>query len=69
MPGREENMTYQATIETVGGPVAVSYTDEQIDAMPETSIARQLRDDYSDGAVIAPSEIAAAAWRYPGVTD
>ena len=51
---------YETTIDTFGGPVNVSYTDEQIDG---TDVAYLLRNLMREGAFIAPSEIAAAAWR------
>jgi hypothetical protein len=54
-------MKYEATIETPNGEVNVSYTDEQITEMGGT--AALLRDGYHLGVAMAPSEVAAQAWR------
>lgn len=56
-------MTYTAKIETFGGLVEYTVTDEQIDALPGDSAARIYRDDYRAGVDIAPSEVAGHAYR------
>jgi|GEM_PF-6763806 len=54
-------MTYVSQIETPSGVVVVCYDDAEIDNIGGT--ARLLRDLYREGAHIAPSEIAAEAYR------
>ena len=52
---------YIAQIETPSGVIIVSYDDAGIDRIGGTS--RLLRDLFHEGAHIAPSEIAAEAYR------
>jgi hypothetical protein len=54
-------MTYTAYIETPLGCVVAAYDDDDIDRIG--GLALLLRDALREGAYIAPSEIAAAAYR------
>jgi len=62
MTTRNQNQAeYIAKIETPLGDVTVTYNDDQIDRIG--GLPALLRDALSEGAYVAPSEIAAAAYR------
>lgn len=59
-------MTYECLIDTPDGLCVARCTDEQINRLPEDSVARFLRDERSHGVYVTPAEIAQAyfgEWR------
>jgi len=61
MPQKGQEMTYTTYIETPNGRVLAAYSDAEIDRIG--GLALLLRDALREGAYIAPSEIAAEAFR------
>jgi hypothetical protein len=53
--------TYTANIEAPSGLITVTYTDADIDRIG--GVPALMRDMLRQGALIAPSEVAAAAYR------
>lgn len=52
--------TYECVIDSPDGYCVARCTDEQIDRLPEGSIARFLRDELRAGVYVTPAEIAKA---------
>lgn len=53
-------MTYECLIDSPDGYCVARCTDEQIDRLPELSVARFLRDELRHGVYVTQAEIARA---------